>query len=335
MEKKKIELSDTTAAAGKAAAGFFGKAKKAIINAIDQNGDGTLSLDDVSIVTDSVKAAVKDTSVKWTETLDQKKREKEFEVLRPIFDSDIDKPDFALPKLIRIAERDAKHAESDICKNSVGFVFASKDLDVITIYPEKITDFELDFYPDMDSEMYYVDPADRDHYIALEKYFNYLKVARISELQKIAQDLGAKHFRVTYKEHQRTFVANEARAKAHFKGVGKQGAIEAEHHSSEGNDTKIEIAAEMEYIGHKPVRPTLVYFKKDPQIQSLVSSRMADNAMTRQVYTLDLSNSSGIKMKDAMKIDAALSAMKINGNASVTSEVQSEMRRVFEYEIEF
>ena len=42
----------------------------------------------------------------------------------------------------------------------------------------------------MDSEIYYVDPTDRDQYISIEKYFNYLKIQRISELQKIAQSLG-------------------------------------------------------------------------------------------------------------------------------------------------
>ena len=62
---------------------------------------------------------------------------------------------------------------------------------------------------------------------------------------------------------------------------------------------------------------------------------MADNAMTHQVYTLVLCNSSGIKEKDAMKIDAALSAMKIDGNVSIASEAQREMRRIFEYEIDF
>ena len=336
MEKKKNNLGEATADAGKAAAGLFGKAKKAVINAIDQNGDGSFDIDDVSKVTDSVKAVVKDTGEKWSESFEQKRKQKELDTLRPIFEADVDKPDFALPKLIRIAAMDEKHAESDVCKNSIGYVFASKELDVITIYPEKIADFELEFYPDLDSEMYFVDPADRDHYIALDKFFNYLKVARISELQKIAQDLGAKHFRVTYKEHQRKFMANDAKGKGLIRAVGKQGAnVEAEHHRSEGNDSKIEIAAEMEYIGHKPVEPTLVYFRKDPQIQSLVSSRMADNAMTRQVYSLDLSNSSGIKMKDALKIDAALSAMKVGGNMTVTSEVQSEMQRVFEYEIDF
>ena len=99
--------------------------------------------------------------------------------------------------------------------------------------------------------------------------------------------------------------------------------------------SKVEIAAEMECIGHQPVEPTLVYFKKDPQIQSLVFLRMSDNAMTHQVFTLVLSNSSGIKIKDAAKIDAALSAMKCSGNITVTSEAQSELRRYFEYEIDF
>lgn len=334
MEKKKTNLGNAAADAGKAAAGLFVKAKDAVVNAVDQNSDGKLGLDDVSIMKDSVKAAVKDSSEKWNEKQRQIKREKELKALRPIFEADVDDPDFSLPKLIRVAEMDEKHAESEVCRDSIGFVFSGKDLDIVTLYPEKVSAFDLKFYPDMDSEMYYVDPADRDYYIALDSYFNYLKVARISELQKIAQDLGARHFRVTYKEHQKNIVSKDAAGKV--KSPGKvRGSIEAERHNREESFSKIEIAAEMEFIGHKPVEPTLVYFRKDPQIQSLVSLRMADNEMTHQVYTLDLGNSSGIKVKDALRIDAALSAMKIEGNATVTSEAQNEMRRVFEYEIDF
>ena len=334
MEKKKINLGNAAAGAGKAAVGFFGKAKDTVVNVVDQNGDGKLGLDDVSVVTDSVKTAVKDSSERWIEKQEQRKRDKEFKALRPIFEDDVNDPDFSLPKLIRVAEIDEKHANSNACKGSIGFVFPGKDLDVITIYPEKIADFDLKFYPDMDSEMYYVDPADRDFYIALDSYYNYLKVARISELQRIAQDLGAKRFCVTYKEHQKSNVTKDAVGKGKIPGkIG--GALDAEHHSRADSFSKIEIAAKMECIGHKPVEPSLVYFKRDPQIQSLVALRMADNAMTHQVYTLELSNSSGIKVKDAIKIDAALSAMKIAGNLNITSESQNESRRVFEYEIDF
>ena len=336
MEKKKVDIGAAAAEAGKAAAGLFGKAKKAVVSAVDQNADGKLGIDDVSAISDAVKAAVKENSEKWNEKQEQRKREKELEALRPIFESDVDDPDYSLPKLIRIAQIDEKHAASELCKDSIGFLFKSKELDVTTLYPDKIAEFNLRFYPDMDSEMYYVDPSDRDFYIALDDYFNYLRVVRVSELQKIAQDLGARHFRVTYKEHKKSFTANDAKGKANVKAQGKLGGnFEAEHQSRENSFSKIEIAAEMECIGHKPVEPTLVYFRKDPQIQSLVSLRMADNAMTHQVYTLELSNSSGIKVKDAVKIDSALSAMKISGNATVTSEAQSETRRIFEYEIDF
>ena len=335
MKKKSIHLGDAATSAGKSAAGFLTKAKDAIVNAVDQNDDGKFGIDDIAIVSDTVKTAVKDGSNRWSEKQEKRKREKELETLRPIFEADIEMPEFSLPKLIRIAEMDEKHSGSEVCRDSIGFVFLSKELDILTLYPERIADFGLRFYPDIESEMYYVDPTDRDFYIALDDYFNYLRVARVSELQKIAQDLGAKHFRVTYKEQKKSFSSLNVGGKGMVKALGKGAGMEAEHRRSEDIFSKIEIAAEMECIGHKPVEPTLKYFKKDPQIQSLVSLRMADNPMMHQVYTLNLSSSSGIKIKDAAKIDAALSAMKISGNATVTSEAQNEDRRIFEYEIHF
>ena len=138
MEKKKANLGAAAAGAGKAAAGFFNKAKSTVVNAIDQNGDGELSLEDVSVLTSSVKAAVKESSDKWAEKQGQLKREKELKALRPLFENDVDTPDFSLPKLIRVAEMDEKHAESEVCQNSIGYIFAEKDLNVMTIYSDKI-----------------------------------------------------------------------------------------------------------------------------------------------------------------------------------------------------
>ncbi|MBR1772683.1 MAG: hypothetical protein IJ749_02175, partial [Eubacterium sp.] len=212
----------------------------------------------------------------------------------------------------------------------------SKDMDVITIYPNKITDFRLKFDPDMESEMYYIDPTDRDHYISLETYFDHLRIARISELQNIARDLGAKHFRVIYEESNSNQMAKDIKIKSIIKVPGSYNSdADYEKQRSEANASKFEVAAEMEFIGHKPVEPELFYFRNDPQIQSLVSSRLAENSMTHQVYRLNLSSSSGIKMNDALKIDAAINAMKIKGNSSVTSAVQKEKNSFFEYEIDF
>ena len=127
-----------------------------------------------------------------------------------------------ISKLIRVTEIDKRHAESDVCRGSIGFVSDQKNLRIVNIYKDNIAAFGLTFYPDTDYELYYVDPCDRDKYIALDEYFNYLKVARVTELQKIAQDLGAKHFRVTYKEQKTTFSGKTVKTKGAVKYVLKE-----------------------------------------------------------------------------------------------------------------
>lgn len=332
MEKKKVDLKAVVTGKGKAAVEFLDKAKKTVassvdqvISSVDQNDDGKLDFKDLSILSDQ-----------WNEKKEQLRQETDKRTLSPIFEEDLDSTNFLMSKLIRIVEMDKKHAESDVCQGSIGFESIHKDLRIVNIYPDKAAAFGLSYYPEMDCDVYYVDPTDRDHYIALDEYFNYLKIARVSELQQIAQDLGAKHFRVTYKEQKKSFSAESAKGKLAAKGPGKQGGeADLSHESRSSGYSKVEIAAEMECIGHKPVVPKLVYFKNDPQIQSLISLRMSDNPMTHQIYTLVLSNSTGIKVKDAVKIDAALASMKCSGNTTITREAESESGRFFEYEIDF
>ena len=230
MNKIKNNLGSVASEAGKAASGLFNKAKRSVVDALDQNSDGDIGLDDISVFSTTVKAAIKENNEKWTDKQSRLRREKELRSLRPLFESDVDAPEFSLPKLIRIAEIDKKHAASEVCRDSIGFFFSGKELDVLTLYPNRIADFDLKFYPDMECEVYYVDPADRDHYIALDNYYNYLKIARVGELQKIAQDLGAKHFRVTYKEHKKIAEVLGGKVKANAKAPGKQGGnLDAKH----------------------------------------------------------------------------------------------------------
>lgn len=54
MEIKKINLGEVAVGAGQNAKAFLGKAKDNIINAIDQNGDGTLDRKDVSALAQAV-----------------------------------------------------------------------------------------------------------------------------------------------------------------------------------------------------------------------------------------------------------------------------------------
>ncbi len=73
-------------------------------------------------------------------------------------------------------------------------------------------------------------PTDRDNYISLDEYFNYLRIVRINELQRAAQSLGAKHFKVTYKEEQTS--SSENKGKLQMKVVGIADS-EGQHLTSE------------------------------------------------------------------------------------------------------
>lgn len=57
--------------------------------------------------------------------------------------------------------------------------------------------------------------------------------------------------------------------------------------------------------------------------------------LTHQKFMLKMSNSSGIKESDAVKIDAVLKGLKVTGNANIASEAKNESRRYLEYEIDF
>ena len=156
---------------------------------------------------------------------------------------------------------------------------------------------------------------------------------RISELQKIAQNLGAKYFRVTYKEEKSSFTEKKAGGKI---GVKSNISAEIEQNCNEKNYSKIEIATEMRCPGHGPVEPQLRYMKYDPTISNLVEMRMnAQGALSHQTLTLKLSNSSGLKESEAAKIDAILKGLKCTGNLTVLSETKNEARRYLEYEIDF
>lgn len=316
---------------GKNTKELFEKSKSKMAQIADQNEDGKFDLEDISIMADSVGSAVKRNAKILKETVDEKSRQMELNALKPIALEDLN--DYQITKLIRITERDKKHANSEMCKDSIGFWTDFKDVHLMNIFKDSVDTFALTFYPDCESEFYYVNPVDRYNYIVLDEYFSYLKQVRIGELQKIAQDLGAKHFKVTYKEEKTSFINKTKKTK-----LGAKTIIDAdvEKKSEENKYSKIEIAAEMECPGHDPVEPTIKYMKYDPNIQKLIEMRMDEKSpLKHQSLTIKLSNSSGLKESEAMKVDTILKGLKCAGNFTVLSEARNESRRYLEYEIDF
>ena len=319
--------------AKKGALGVLKKKKSAIAKVADQNDDEKFDMQDVSLVASKVGESVKNGAAALKESAEERTRALELKSLQPIFAEVLDERDFVLPKFIRVANRDKKRAESQVCKGSIGYYSDPKGLRLVNIFRDNLEMFNLVFFPDCNSEFYYVDPIDKNRYIALDDYFNYLKVERISELQRLAQSLGAKHFRVTYKEEKTSVAEKIIKANINVQGVA---AGNGERNLSETKFDTIEIAADMECPGHAPNRPDLKYLQKDPAIRTLIDMRMDEHSpLSHQKFMLKLSNSSGLKESDAVKIDAVLKSMRFTGNTSIVSEARNEARRYFEYEIDF
>lgn len=315
----------TIADASRGISDFVNKAADDITKAVDQNGDGKLDISDIHVITDRINA-----------TRAEAQRKADLERLKPLFREETESTEFVLPKMICVAEIDKAHAENDVCKGAIGHKTVQEDMSAITIYPVNINLFGLSFYPEAECNVFYVDPCDRDHYIALDEYFAYMKMRRVAELQRIAQTLGAKHFKITYKERKRSISSSSIDAAV----AVKAGLVKADgkynHKETNSSMSTVSIESEMEFPGHPPMEPNLHYLRNEINIQNLIALRMDPTSpLQHQRLNIEMSTSSGIKEKDAVKIDAMLKAMKVTGNTTIVSEVQDEARKVLEYEIDF
>ena len=311
--------------AAKGVSDFVVKTTDNIAKAIDQNGDGKLDISDLHAYQARMRTAQ-----------EENQRKTDLEQLKPLFQKDFKADEFVLPKMIRVAPIDKAHALSAACKGSVGFKSIMDDMTVVTIFRDFVDDLGLSFYPELENGVYYVDPCDRDHYISLDDYFAFMKIQRVTELQKIAQSLGAKHFRIVSKEINETVSSSSIDVAASVKAVKQGGGAGFSHSASDSYLQSMNIEAENRFPGHAPIKPELHYLKKEMNVVNLIEMRMDPlSPLQHQHFSIEMINSSGIKVKDAVKIDAMIKAMKISANTTIVSEAQNEARRILEYDIDF
>ncbi|MBQ6076176.1 MAG: hypothetical protein IJK86_08535 [Lachnospiraceae bacterium] len=296
------------------------------IQSIDQTGDGRFDREDLAEIKRQIQEKDR-----------QAKLKRDLEALNPIFVKDLTDGDFFLSKMIRVAEMDKKHMASSACAGAIGHETLVKDLRIVTIYPDQSDVWGLQYYPDMNQDFYYVNPVDPSQYVAIDYFFDFLRQARVGELQRIAQDLGARFFKVTIKERKKTLYKKKVSEKLSVRSGLFNGKADADHSVSANDLSDGEIAAQSSFEGHAPVRPNLVYYKNEPQIQSLIEMRLGntENNLTEQHLSLKCTHSSGITENVAARIDAAFSMMKVTGNTTFSSEAQNEVRQIFEYDIVF
>ena len=308
------------------------KAKEAVtssaesfIQSIDKTGDGKFDMEDVAEI-----------KRQFQEKQRQAKLKRDLDALNPIFSDNLTDGDFFLPKMLQLAEMDKKHASNPICEGSIGHEMLVKDLRIVTVYRDQTSHWGLRFYPDENQDFYYVDPVNPQLYIAIDYFFDYLRQARIGELQRIAQDLGASYFKVTIKERKKTLYKKSQTEKITGKYKSTTVGVQGDHSTSNSEMSEGEIAVQASFEGHAPKQPQLNYYKNEPQINDLIQMRLhQENAIRDQHLFLQCAHSSGITEKTAASIDAAFTAMKCTGNTSFTSEAQNETRQIFQYDIVF
>lgn len=263
-------------------------------------------------------------------TIEEGKRQWDLNRLKPIFFEDLRKARYS--RLIRIVEREDKFKIA-VCKGSIGYWDTCKCEKWMNIFKDSVSKFGLSFYPNDEVNFYYVDPTDSHKYIVLDEYFERLKQVRIRELQKIAQDLGAKYFRVTYLREKSSLIKNNVNGKG---SVNKKGKGSARVEKTKKEYDRMDIAAEMRFPGHNPVKPSVRYLEHDPTVQGLIEMRMAtEGPINYQKLSIKLSSTSGLKESDAIKLDMILKNLKVVGNTTVLTEVQNEEKSILKYEIVF
>lgn len=352
LEKKRVnpfaEISDK-------AKNLAIKAQDTLVNAVDKNGNGKIDAEDFGLTKENIQtvglkikngAIAAQEELKKGQTLVGKavadaKTEMEKNALRPVFpedmhwiSADIDSVKVQIPRLLNIVPRDKKHEESILCAGSVGYWNTVKGVEILNLYEDKAPDFGLEFFPNLSQKLYLADPCKFGLYVALGEYFEHLKKARVSELELIAQSLGAKHFEVIFKEHRQTKAKKEIHAEA--KCAAKHGEVSRTDASADIYHT--DIAADVTFCGNdQPKMPELTYFKNESAIESLIQMRINDkeNKIQAKTYHFQCSSTTGITEKEAAKLDAMLAQIKHIGKFGVSQEVQRENRTELEYKIEF
>ena len=286
----------------------------------------------------TVAENVKEGSKQFSQQLDQKRYEKDRKILCPIFKEELLESNFVRPYLINIVGYD-KRRENKACEGAIGF-YSGKDIKILNIYKEFADLLGVSFYPLLEETIYHVDPCFNDLYIKLNDYFAYLKKVRVDELTNIAQTLGAKHVEIILKSNDKKSQSRNASYGFNgSRGITAKIGIEGLSASSKSEFSGVEVAAKIDFAGNEtPAEPKLVYFKNEGDINTLIKMRLNpnnENKILSKTYSLQYGNSSGIKISNAQKIDAALSEIKINAGRSITNEVISENNTTLEYSIVF
>ena len=330
------------------------RAQDALISAIDRNGNGRLDRGDLGLTGEDMRAATQRVRAAVSATgqsvrtaadriggaFDEARLDADRKRLRPVTKADLDVgfdglvPAARAPRLIRIVDRDKKRAESPACIGAIGYWTTVREVEILNLYEDCAAWSGLEFLPCLSQTFYYVDPYRTRVFVALDDYFDHMKKSRVNELKVIAQQLGAKQVRISFREHRK------GRSRLGIRAEGRVEILRSGGSYERVSDDLVhtEIASNVTFSGHDTPRvPTLTYFKNEDEIGRLVQMRTggSQNQVKVEDYRFQCSRSIGMTEKTALKLDGVLHQLKCSGSTDISREVQRESRTELEYHIEF
>lgn len=365
--KKELERSESTpterapGAFGKAMGNLGTHAKEAVVKAqstvmcaVDKNGNGKIDAEDFGLTRENLEGAgetvkgvaiaaghgLKAGSTAMGKAFAEARMELDLKTLRPVFPDTLpfafieSKANVGQPSILSIVARDKRRSESEVCRGAVGYYQPAKGYELLNLYEDFVPQSALTFYPAAIKGIFLADPYQVGVYVALDEYFDFIRKALVNELEIVAQDLGAKHVRISFKEDKKSLVAQQVKAKAKT----QLESLSTDHSASVDEFSSVEIAADVKFSGHdSPVVPPLVYFKHESDIVKLVRMRTSDgsNKIESKTYRFQCNRLFGAKEDDSAQISAILNGIKCTGSASYSQNIQRESRTILEYSIEF
>lgn len=331
------------------------KAQSAITKVVDRNGDGKIGAEDFGLTQENLEVAggaVKGAAIAASHGLkaggsamgkafSDARLQAERKALRPVFPEELpfamDRTESAnedLPGILSVTVRDKKRAESEVCQGSVGYYQAAKGHDLLCLYEDDLTPLPLTFYPTASQGIFLASPYQDGVYIAVNEYFNFIRKGIVNELELVAQNLGAKHVRISFQEDTKAHTMQ----KVHSHGKAQGVAASYDQESSLHESSNLEIAADVKFSGHaSPITPDLIYFRNESDIPKLIDMRTSNssNRIESKTYRFQCNRLFGVKEKREGEISAVLNYVKPSGAVSYNQNIQRESRTILEYSIEF
>lgn len=252
--------------------------------------------------------------------------------IKPVTLNEISAPDFNIPRMIYIVGDD-KYSDHYVMKGAIGHIEKEKGMEYLILYSKHAESTGFDFYPMVNEfYIYYADPCYPRKFICLNDYFKFIADAKVSEMNMIAQKIGAKHFEVELTEEHRVFFSKKAK----IKGKSKLGDVDIDGQYAKEETKTIETIGHADFEGQKPERPELVYLKNEEEIKQLIELRLNENnQIKRKVFQFKYNSTTGINTMNAAKVDAVLKKIGIKTKNTISSKAEEEDRRYFKYTVEF